>query len=97
MKDLNTLYSGIKKILNQPKQRSVYAVTTGTYIGEFFVYIETTDNKHYFLSLPDMIVRCINQDDFESAEDNKVLDRVEKIPSNVFKICIEQYKKLKPV
>ena len=93
MKVLKKLYSGIKNVLasNIPKRRAVYAVTGGDYLGEFLIYVEERDGLYCFLSLPEMHVREITKADVMTGLDNKILDRVEKVPRDVFLLCCEQY------
>ena len=75
------------------KPGNAYAVTTGQYIGEFLVYIETIDSDICFLSLPKMINRKIEKKNIENAIRKNILEFQEKLPGYVKAICIEQYKK----
>ncbi|MAF35905.1 hypothetical protein CL622_02185 [archaeon] len=100
----------MKKILNQLKnlvniaklkkppntlKRNMYAVTQGTYKGEFLVYINQNNDNMYFLSLPDNTVRKVPKNKFHSAEKENIIEFIEKIPSDVYEICIAQYNKSK--
>lgn len=78
-----------------PKQRYIYAITGGKYLGELFCYIETTDSSHWFLSLPDMKIREVPIEKFDFGIKEKIIDIVKKIPSDVFKVCQAQYQKNK--
>tara|TARA_Y100000310_G_C20684897_1_gene818352 strand:- start:1242 stop:1535 length:294 start_codon:yes stop_codon:yes gene_type:complete len=91
---LRKLLTGIAKIFDttHPKHRQSYAVTGGKYLGEFFVYMEQTETDVIFLSLPSMDKRLIPKDKFQYAIKNKILDPVEKIPTNIYNLCKEHYK-----
>jgi hypothetical protein len=89
--DLKKLLNGIRVYLKFPSKRSVYAVTGGKYLGEFFVFMEKTDDSVCFLSLPKMKVRKIPIDNFLFGVDNKILDKIEKLPRNIYKTCRSQY------
>ena len=95
MKALKKLYTGIRDVLanDKPKQRVVYAVTKGDYLGEFLVYVEETDLTYCFLSLPDMHIRDIPKSDTASGLQEGILDKVETLPRDVFSICHAQYVK----
>ena len=93
MKVLTTLLDGIRKILKQdtPKRRQAYAVTGGKHLGEFFIYMEQTETDVIFLSLPSMDKRLVPLDKFEYGLQNKILDPVEQLPDNIYKLCKEHY------
>ena len=72
----------------------IYAVSTGKYLGEFFVFIKKAEKDCLgFLSLPKMIVRNIPKDKFMLGLTNKVLEFQEILPADVRDVCIEQYNK----
>jgi len=85
------LLSGIKNLLNKPKPRNIYAATSGQYLGEFLVYIESVGEVCCFLSLPDMKVRKILKNTMFEQIETGVLDKVERLPCDVFLLCCEQY------
>ena len=95
MKVLKTLLDGIKNTLSppHPKNRVLYAVTGGTYLGEFFIYMEKQDNVYYFLSLPDMYIRSVPKDDLVTGIGTWVLELVEQLPVGVYDTCKEEYTK----
>lgn len=78
-----------------PRKRYVYAVTTGAFVGELLVYMEDAGEEHSFLSLPDMRIRTIPKDKFILGIKEHIVDIVEMLPNDVYKICIAQYKKNK--
>lgn len=72
----------------------IYAVNSGDYLGEFFVYMESNENEYRFLSLPKMQLRKVPKDKFKFAIDNKVLELVEKLPSETYEVCKVQYENI---
>ena len=76
----------------QPATREVYAVGTGTYVGEMFVYVKKDSGNYYFLSIPKNINRSIPIDKFEWAMQYKIAEFVQKLPGKVYQICAAQYK-----
>lgn len=89
------LLTYIKNFFNREDDQlslgSAYAVTTGTFVGEIFVYIKQ-DTKHiHFLSIPKMLNREVPLDKFEYATKNKVIEFVEKLPKNERIMCEKQY------
>lgn len=74
-----------------PKQRYIYAVTAGAFLGELLVYIETKNISHRFLSLPTMNIREVPVDKFELGLKDNIVDVVEKMPAKVFNVCKLQY------
>ena len=93
MKVLKKLLSGIREYISgdTPTKGSVYACTTGDYLGEFFVYVDSDDTHYTFLSLPKMEERKVPFAKFTHAINNSILERVEKLPDDVANICEGQY------
>jgi hypothetical protein len=85
----NLLSNGI-----EPKPRMIYAVNGGDYLGEFFVFMAAQGNEYHFLSLPKMSLRKVPKDKFVSAIDGKVLELVEKLPADTYKVCRSQYENI---
>ena len=75
------------------KTGDVFAVSTGSYLGEFFVFIERKSSIQYFLSLPKMINRQIDEQKIDHALSNGILEFQENLPDDVKKICVEQHLK----
>ena len=48
-----------------PQERNTYAITTGDYVGEMFIYIESDDDCHKFLSVPKNVNRKVPKEKFE--------------------------------
>jgi len=78
---------------SHPQKRYVYAITGGVYLGELFVFVKKTETEYSFLSLPDMKIRNVPFEKFEFGLKEKIIDVVQKIPDNVYSVCVEQYNK----
>ena len=72
----------------------MYAVNTGLFVGEFFVYIRQSQESYHFLSLPKLIRRDIPKDKFELGVKDKIISLIEKLPGAVFEYCITAYDKV---
>ena len=75
----------------QKKLGAAYAVTTGTFVGEIFIYISEDSNNMHFLSIPKMLNREVPLEKFEYAVNNKVIEFVQVIPRNEREVCKAQY------
>lgn len=74
-----------------PKSREVYAVGTGTYVGEMLVYCKQDKDNYFFLSIPKNINRKIPIDKFNFAIENKIAEFAHKLPQDVYKLCYKQF------
>lgn len=88
----------IKRWFKKPKDvedrqalGAAYAVTTGTYVGEIFVYIREDEKHLHFISIPKLLNREVPHEKFQYAIDNNVIEYVETIPKNEQKMCKAQY------
>ena len=75
----------------EPKHRVPYAVQNGHYVGEMFVYIEKDEKNFYFLSIPKNVNREVPKDRFFFGLENKILEEVDKLPSNIYSLLKAQY------
>ena len=73
------------------KLGSAYAVTTGKYVGEVFIYISEDDENAYFLSIPKMLNREVPLSKLTYAIEKKVIEYVQRIPRNERVVCKAQY------
>ena len=78
---------------NTPRERGAYAVNTGQYVGEFFIFIKQDKDNYFFLSLPKMQKRAVPKENFSHGVENKILTLVERLPKNVYQICEAAYNK----
>ena len=76
-----------------PLKKGAYAVERGDFVGEFFVFIESKLEDHYFLSLPKMLIRKVPLKSFNTGIKEKIIVFVEKLPDSIYRVCFEQYKK----
>ena len=81
---------------SKPRQGYAYAVSTGKYLGEFFVFIETNKKSDFlFLSLPKMVKRAVPARKFGFGISNKVLEFQEILPKAITEVCIAQFNNIK--
>ena len=86
---INRLIKRKSKVI--PKPPEVYAVGTGTYVGEMLVYCKKDIDNYYFLSIPKNINRIIPIEKFDYAIEHKIAEFAHKLPKPVYKICVKQY------
>ena len=77
----------------QYRPGSAFGISSGKYLGEFFVYMEQTEDMMIFLSLPKMEIRKVPKEKFKYGIDNNVLEFQEILPKKIRLVCIEQYNK----
>jgi len=75
----------------EPIKRGFYAINTGIFAGEFFVYVEQTKETFNFLSLPKMMFRSVPKDSFAVGLKNKIISFVKSLPTDVYKLCVKEY------
>ena len=76
---------------NHPIRGYSYAVTTGTYVGEIVVCVGGDQVNLNFISIPKNINRNIPKEKFDFGMDNKIVEIVEKLPSDVYSILEKQF------
>lgn len=74
-----------------PKERQVYAVGTGTYVGELLVFVKKVNDNYCFLSVPKNRNRIVPIDKFDFAMEHKIMEIVEELPKPVYKLCVAQF------
>ena len=77
--------------MQHPQYGFSYAVTTGTYVGEIFVFVDSNEDEYQFISIPKNINRSIPKDKFEFALDNQIIDPFQQIDSDVFELLEKQF------
>lgn len=99
MNPLKGIYRNLLLAFNnipRPVDRGMYAVNRGDFAGEFFVFIKMDNNYNYeFLSLPKMLPRTVPVNSFQNGVKHKIISFIEKLPKQVFSVCIAQYFKCK--
>ena len=77
--------------VTQPKKGNIYAVGTGIYVGEMFVFVKEIDNEYNFISIPKNVNRVVPKDKFKLGLESKILDYVGPIDANVFVLLEKQF------
>lgn len=77
------------------KDSILFAVSQGVFRGEFIVYMEDDENKWVFFSLPDFYIRKITEEDFKKGISLGIVEKVEKLPTDVLELIKAQYRKTK--
>jgi hypothetical protein len=80
-----------KKTKVKPKAKQIYAVGTGTFVGEMLIYCKQDEENYYFLSIPKNINRKIPKERFDYGIQEKIIEYVKDLPSDVYKICYKQH------
>lgn len=86
---LNKLIKNKTKVI--PKAKQVYAVGTGTFVGEMLIYCKQDKDHYYFLSIPKNINRKIPKDKFDLGVSERIVEYVKDLPKNVYKTCLKQH------
>ena len=68
------------------KRGSSYAVLRGDYYGEIFVFFKRKQDILYFVSLPKMKIREVDFEKFEIGLKEKIIDFIDIIPEEVYKV-----------
>lgn len=71
---------------NKIKKGSSYAVLRGDYYGEIFVYFKKCKNIMYFVSIPKMEIREVDENKFNVGIKEKILEFVDIVPKEVYKV-----------
>ena len=74
------------------KKRKIFAVQTGAYAGEMWIFCKKAGDEYQFLSIPIMENRCIKKELFYNGLEGGALKFVEKIPRYVYNIAVKQFK-----
>lgn len=80
-----------KTKIKHPDKRNIYAITTGDYVGEMFIFIKSDETTHRFLSIPKNINRAVPKEKFEFGLKADIIEYIERIPRGVYKIVTAQY------
>lgn len=86
----------------KPKDRVLYAVTAGDYIGKFIVFINKTDTHYEVMAIggkDSFELLTIPIKDVEEGLKLGILDKVRKVPKDLYKLCCMEYnlRKKEPV
>ena len=72
-----------------------YAVQTGDYVGEMFVYMETKGDLYCFLGMPKMEIREVPIEEFDNGLQYDIVEYVETPPRDILKVVKKQYNLLR--
>ena len=75
-----------QKKKNYIEKGSSYAVLRGDYCGEIFVFFRQDEDTLFFVSLPKMNVRKVNVVKFDIGVRDGILDFINIIPKNIYKV-----------
>ncbi len=78
---------------NSVKRRDCYAVHHGDYVGQMFIVCEVTDSEVGCLSVPAMKNVKVPTDKWSVGRNSDIIEHVEEMPKDVFKVCSAQYNK----
>lgn len=82
------------------KAGGVYAIQTGDYCGEMWIFIEEKNDNYYFLSSPKMENREVPIEKFDFGKENEIIEYVDEVPRSFYKVVKKQYQengnKLRP-
>ena len=74
-----------------PQLRNIYAITTGDYVGEMFIFIKEILDTYHFLSVPKMVNRVVPKDKFEIGWNSNIIELVETAPTEVYEVAVAQF------
>jgi hypothetical protein len=75
----------------RPRSREIFAIQTGTYAGEMWIFCRKDKTSYSFLSIPVMENRNITKELYENGINGGVITFVEKIPRYVYSIAKKQF------
>lgn len=73
------------------KVGKMYACSTGTYAGQFLIFIRVRGDEYGFLSAPEMKNVWVPKEKFDFAIANDILELVENVPKYVKQVAILQF------
>ena len=79
------------KVKKKLPEGEVYAVQTGDYVGEMWTFVKENNNSYEFLSTPKMENRTTPKDKFDFGKENAIIEYVETIPRDIFKVVQKQF------
>lgn len=99
---MNKILNFIKKLFNikssqtpdvvdKVHQFGVYAITTGVYVGEMWIMIDSRDGMYRFLSIPKNINRTAPIPKVASGIEEGIIEVVEDIPLEMQELIKEQF------
>lgn len=74
-----------------PVKGCTYAVGTGTYVGEMFVFVENDKDNYCFISIPKNVNRIVPKDKFLVGLEANIIDYVGPVDIDVFNLLEKQF------
>ena len=74
-----------------PIKGNIYAVGTGTFVGEMFVFIKETNDTYEFISIPKNQNRSVPKEKFDIGIKHKIIEYVKEIDKNVINLLEKQF------
>jgi hypothetical protein len=75
----------------QPIRAHGYAVGTGVYVGEIFIYIKQENENFEFISIPKNINRIVPKEKFILGLQHKIIEDIGPIDTKVFNLLDKQF------
>ena len=75
----------------EPIKGNTYAIGTGVFVGEMFVFIEETKDTYEFISIPKNENRSVPKDKFHFGMKHKIVEYVEEIEKDVLVLLEKQF------
>jgi hypothetical protein len=89
---LKKFFTDLKKFFTDLKKGSLYAVSYGSFKGNFFIFVETNKDGYGFLVTPDMKNIIVPVDEFDKGLECGIIEFVEILPKDVRAVVNKQYK-----
>jgi len=78
-------------VSDQIKARTLFAVTKGKFVGDFYLVYEIGETEISFIALPDFQLIKLSKQKVDNALKKGILDMVRILPKDVFKHIVTEY------
>tara|TARA_A100000172_G_scaffold80727_2_gene71121 strand:+ start:267 stop:527 length:261 start_codon:yes stop_codon:yes gene_type:complete len=75
------------------KAGKLFAVHHGDYAGQMFALVTIEEHNYNFLSMPEMKNISVSVKDFDRGIKKEIIQFVEALPKDIFKVIKAQYEK----
>ena len=69
-----------------------YTVETGDYAGQILTFIESDEESHHFVSMPEAKNLAIPLEKFDFAKEHEIIKYIEKVPRKVTRVVEAQFR-----
>jgi ribosomal protein L14E/L6E/L27E len=73
------------------KKGDVFAVQAGDFVGQMFCFIKQEDDDYVFITTPELKIQKVPIEKFDFAEKHNIIEHLENLPRNIFKVIKKQY------